>query len=1023
MYRNIVYNPKRQTMWFSDWDENGNRVSREVPFRPYLYMKDQTGTDGISIYGEPLKKYEFDTSWDRKTFCESTKKTYYCLPPEQQFLIDKYWMYPQDEKFSQFPLKVWFFDIEAVSSEGFPDPKIARWPINVMTIYDTVEKRYHVFTTATQYYPKLNNVVVHLYPNDEFGMIKGFVKFWRRDPPDILSGFYSWGFDCPYLFARMRILYNDEDAPSKLSPVGRAFCRDNVSIRLGSEEKTYEQLWTICGVSSIDMQAAYIKFSRIKLASYSLNYVCEHEKVGQKLEHEGSLYDWWVNNPQEFIDYNIQDVALLLRLEEKLRFMELCRAISYSGLCQLEQSLKTLPVIGGLAAIEAMHDNRIISSFDNSSAKVNYEGGYVTEPVPGFHKNILSEDANSMYPNALISFNMSNETKVGKVVQNGKGGFTLFSISGKSKDITKEQLVAIMREKSVACTPNGVLFSQKKVGMLPKIVSRIYSERKAMKKEMLSLEKQIVGMADCEEKFAMQKRAEFLNLRQYLYKILINSLYGRLCEKNFILFDIDIGESITTVGRHVIKCAQKFLDEYATNYCGHEVHTQVYGDTDSVGGDSKIVINGKEIKISDFYDSCGGAFLEKDVLNSNWVKQVPDGVGALCYDGVKACERKVLYVMKHVVKKHLYKISSHNKSVIVTGDHSIVVLRGKRDCSVRVRDIQKTDMLYILNHKMRKLHDALAITTLNFEIEDLGEQERDVYDIEVDGTHNFFANGILVHNSRYFTITELMEHDNQPFLLPNGDINPWVFEQSKKIEDFVNAKTADMLKNRFGCKSPTLSFKTESIAPVGLWTAKKRYIVYCRSDEGVPCDEFHYTGIDIKRSTCPKKIRPIITKVVEEMIRTQDRNRVSSLLDESYAEYLKLPFEEKVISMGCNNISEYTMRGQNSPNGIALHTPRQVACGIQWNNMLKRDGLLGKYSAIHDSEKIQLFYCHDNGDGITSFGFKDKMPVEYKDKYIFDEDTMYKKSVLSCFEKLFEAVGWEMPDPTKGEEDLLSLIG
>lgn len=857
MYRNVYYNPSRGTIWYSDWDKNGLRTSHEVAFNPYLYLKDSTGRDGVSIYEEPLKKYEFSNSWERRDFCNSTKKTYFNLQPEQQFLVDRYWMYPQDEKFSQFPIKVWFFDIEAVSSEGFPDPKIARWPINVMTIYDTVEKRYHVFTTATQYYPKLNNVVVHLYPNDEFGMIKGFVKFWRRDPPDILSGFYSWGFDCPYLFARMRILYNDEDAPSKLSPVGRAFCRDNVSIRLGSEEKTYEQLWTICGVSSIDMQAAYIKFSRIKLASYSLNYVCEHEKVGQKLEHEGSLYDWWVNNPQEFIDYNIQDVALLLRLEEKLRFMELCRAISYSGLCQLEQSLKTLPVIGGLAAIEAMRDNRIISSFDNSNAKVNYEGGYVTEPVPGFHKNILSEDANSMYPNALISFNMSNETKVGKVVQNGKGGFTLFSVSGKSKDITKEQLVAIMREKSVACTPNGVLFSQKKVGMLPKIVSRIYSERKAMKKEMLSLEKKIVGMADCEEKSAMQKRAEFLNLRQYLYKILINSLYGSLCEKNFILFDIDIGESITTVGRHVIKCAQKFLDEYATNYCGHEVHTQVYGDTDS----------------------------------------------------------------------------------------------------------------------------------------------------------------------RYFTITELMEHDKQPFLLPNGDINPWVFEQSKKIEDFVNTKTADMLKNRFGCKSPTLSFKTESIAPVGLWTAKKRYIVYCRSDEGVPCDEFHYTGIDIKRSTCPKKIRPIITKVVEEMIRTQDRNRVSSLLDESYAEYLNLPFEEKVISMGCNNISEYTMRGQNSPNGIALHTPRQVACGIQWNNMLKRDGLLGKYSAIHDSEKIQLFYCHDNGDGITSFGFKDKMPAEYKDKYIFDEDTMYKKSVLSCLEKLFEAVGWEMPDPTKGEEDLLSLIG
>lgn len=857
MYRNIAYNPKRGTIWYSDWDKNGFRTDHEVPYRPYLYLKDSTGIDAISIYEEPLKKYEFDNTWERKEFCASTKKTYFNLPPEQQFLIDRFWMYPQDEKFSQFPLKVWFIDIEVFCADGFPNAIEARWPINVLTIFDYTEKKYHIFTTAEQYYPKEKNAVVHLYPGDEFAMIKGFVKFWRSDFPDIVSGWYSWGYDIPYICNRMAILYNNEDAPSKLSPVGRTYKRDNAKIRLGAEEKTYEQLWTICGVSSIDLQAAYLKFARVKLASYSLNYVCDHENVGQKLEHDGSLSDWWITDPQEFIDYNVQDVALLVKLEDKLRFMELCRAVAYSGLCPLEQSLKTLSTIGGLAAIEAMHKNRIISSFDTSDAKVNYEGGFVSEPVPGFHNNILSIDANSMYPNALISFNMSNETKVGNVLPNGKGGYILTTVSGRTKEVTKDDLYRIMREKQVACTPNGILFSQKKEGIMPAVVSRIYNTRKAAKKEMLAIEKELVGMPDSPEKEEKRRKAEFLNLRQYLMKININSLYGALCEKHFVLFDIDIGASITTVGRTVIKSAQRFLDEFASDYCGKEVKTEVYGDTDS----------------------------------------------------------------------------------------------------------------------------------------------------------------------RYFTITELMERDNQPFLMPDGEINPWVFEKSKQMEDFVNRKTTEMLKDRYGCTNPTLSFKTESVAPTGLWTAKKRYIVYCRSDEGVPCDEFHYTGIDIKRSTCPKKIRPLITKVAEQMLKTQDRNVVASLLDETYKEYVKLPFDEKVVSMGCNNISEYTQRGLGTQNGIALHTPRQVACGIQWNNMLKRDGLVGKYSLIHDSEKIRLFYCHDNGDGITSFGFKDRMPEEYRDKYVFDDDVMYKKSVLACLEKLFEAVGWELPDPTKGEEDLLGLIG
>ena len=90
-----------------------------------------------------------------------------------------------------------------------------------------------------------------------------------------------------------------------------------------------------------------------------------------------------------------------------------------------------------------------------------------------------------------------------------------------------------------------------------------------------------------------------------------------------------------------------------------------------------------------------------------------------------------------------------------------------------------------------------VIETSEFEIEDLGEVEQNVYDIEVDGTHSFFANGILCHNSRYFTITEMMKHDNQPFLLPDGEINPWVFEKSKEMENFVNEKTTDMVKNKY----------------------------------------------------------------------------------------------------------------------------------------------------------------------------------------------------------------------------------
>lgn len=857
MYRNVVYNPKKRNIFLSHWDANGNRVSEEIPFRPYLYMKDQTGTDGISIYGEPLKRYDFDTSWDRKVFCESTKKTYFCLPPEQQFLIDRYWMYPQNEEFSKFPLKIWLFDIEVFSPDGFPNATEAKWPINVITIFDYTEKVYHVFTTARSYVPRQANTRVYLYPDDETAMIKAFVRFWRKDFPDIISGFYSFGFDCPYLCNRLKIIYQDDEAPCKLSPVGRTYCKESAKIRLGSEEKTYEQLWTICGVTHIDLQAAYLKFSRVKLASYSLNYVCDHEKVGQKLEHEGSLSDWWLTDPQEFIDYNVQDVALLVKLEDKLRFLELCRAVAYSGLCPLELSLRTLDSIGGMVAIEALHKNRIISSFDNTDAVVNYEGGYVSEPVPGFHTNILSIDANSMYPSALRSFNMSNETKVGFVSAVGDGKYQVSSISGKSKVMTREELDRMMKTAQVACTPNGILFSQKTDGIIPSMVTRMYATRKSTKAEMLKLEKDVLSEKDPARVAEMRKKAEFLNLRQYLMKIQLNSVYGALCSKYFVLFDIDIGASITNVGRTMIKTAQRFLDDYASKFCSYSVETQTYGDTDS----------------------------------------------------------------------------------------------------------------------------------------------------------------------RYFTINQLLIKAGQQFILSTGEINPWVLDLAKKIEDYVNERTTKTLKEKYGCKNPVLTFKTETIAPAGIWSAKKRYVVHCRMDEGIPCDELHYTGIDIKRSTCPKRIRPFLANVVETMLRTQDRQKTMEVLNRTYDEYRKLPFEDKVVSMGCSNVSEYTARGQSSPNSIMLGTPRQIVCAIRWNNMIKADGLMGQFSPIHDNEKISLYYCKDNGDGITSFGYKDKIPDIYRERYVFDEETMYKKTVLSCLDKLFEAVGWEIPDPTKGEEDLMSLIG
>lgn len=587
MYANIVYNYKDSSIWYSTWDEYGNKTEKVVPFKPYLFIKDNGAHDAISIYEEYLRRMEFKDAGARRKFTEGTKKTYFNLPVCQQFLIDQFRGQQETDEFSKNPLRVFFLDIETYSPNGFPNPLEAKDEITVITVYDSITKHYNVFGNGYQYYAKDDDVIYYYYP-DEDKMLRGFVRWWRKHFPDIVSGWYSFGFDMPYICNRLARLYNDEFAASKLSPVGRAWHKEDCKKRFGAVERIYDQLWNLDGVTHIDMQAAYYKFSPKKLESYSLNSVCAAEGLGQKLEYDGSLADWWTNNPREFIDYNIQDVRLLVNLENKLKYMQLCRHMAYSALAPIGDALSTLPIITGLEALEALKRERIISSFDNSDAKVEFEGGYVAEPKIGFSRSIVSLDVNSLYPSAIRTLNISNETKVGWFDYTEDNKFVdVRTVSGRNKRFTAEQFDDFVRRADVAIAPNGVMYTQKRQGIIPALVERLYSVRKSTKKKMLSLEKQasemrINGTGTEAEITKIEDEASFLNIRQWLAKIQLNSIYGAMGEKHGAMFDLDLSKSITSLGREVIKKTADIVNKKVGSMIGSDyVDATVYQDTDS----------------------------------------------------------------------------------------------------------------------------------------------------------------------------------------------------------------------------------------------------------------------------------------------------------------------------------------------------------------------------------------------------------------------------------------------------------
>lgn len=871
MYGNVSYNYKDSTIWYSTWDEYGCRVEKTVPVKPYLYIKDKVGHDGISIYEEPLKKIEFRDAGARKRFCESTKKTYYNLPVAQQFLIDQFRGQQENDDFAKWPIRVYFIDIETYSPNGFPDPLQANDEITVITVYDSITKHYTVFGNGYQYYAKDDDVIYYYY-KDEVKMLHGFVRWWRKHFPDIVSGWYSFGFDMPYICNRLAKIYGNEFAAERLSPVGRAYHKEGVKKRFGAVERIYDQIWTIEGVAHIDMQAAYYKFSPKKLESYSLNSVCFAEGLGQKLEYDGSLAEWWVNNPREFIDYNIQDVRLLVKLEDKLKYMQLCRHMAYSALATLEDSLSTLPIITGLEAIEAWSRDRIISSFDSSDAVVKFDGGYVREPKVGFSKCIVSFDVNSLYPSAIRTLNISNETKVGWysfVDLDDKRMVHVSTVSGKSRTMTENDFRDFVKKSGVSISPNGVMFSQKKVGIIPSLVSRLYSNRKSTKQKMLAIERQVASLkasGNYDESVIekMEAEANFLNIRQWIFKIQLNSIYGAMGTKYGTMFDVDLAKSITSLGRETIKYSAMVVNKKIAKMCGLEsADCIVAGDTDSV----------------------------------------------------------------------------------------------------------------------------------------------------------------------YVTIEPVMKKIGKNPINEDGTICKDFYDAVDEIETYLNDSVEKMLREKYNCKNPVITFKREAISPNGgIFLEKKMYALHVMDDEGVLCDKVTYHGVSVVRSSTPDSVKPMIRDIMETMIKTQDRSTIVKLSSKYWNEYQKLSTLDKSVAIGCNNIQQYFDKGSRDKDGkFVPHkgTPRQVVAGIMFNELLEREGLTEKYEKITEGDKIRIIYVKEpNRFGLKSFAFKKKIPDEWKDDLVIDDKTMFLKTVWSCIQKCFEVTGWSEIDPTLDEAvDLYDLLG
>jgi DNA polymerase elongation subunit (family B) len=585
-YRNIYYDNRNGSIHLFTWDKDGTRTKVVCGYEPYLYLESQNGCDGKSIFNTSLKKVTFDNQNQRKKFVEETplNRLFHNLNVDQQFLLDTFKDDADRDDYGKHPLKIFYIDIETYATTHFSTPQDAHDPINLITIYDSINEMYHTFGCGN--YATQDENVKYIKCIDEKDLLNSFLKFWRKDHPDIVTGWNIDGYDIPYIINRIkRVFSNGEEKIKQLSPVENVYFREKVSVnKLG---RAIDR-WYICGVSVLDYMEVYTTFSQGDRESYALNYIGEYELGEGKIAFGSTSLskladtDW-----MKFVDYNIQDVKLLIKLEEKLKFLRLIRNLSYKGFVPFSKAMGKVAIITGAVAHQALKMGTIIPTFNEEKKKKKFAGGYVYEPIPGLYQDLITYDANSLYPNTIITLNISPETKLGKVIDSDDKSVNISFTNGKNITFTKDNFEKFLTEQQISLTKANILYTQKNKGVVPTLIDKLYQERVAAKKKMLDSEKKLKKCKDENQIKTLKEEVIDNDTLQNVYKTLLNSIYGVFSNIYSPLFDIEHAESVTLTGQWIVKSGARIVHDYlvqnglaASNTVVHDVC--VYSDTDSV---------------------------------------------------------------------------------------------------------------------------------------------------------------------------------------------------------------------------------------------------------------------------------------------------------------------------------------------------------------------------------------------------------------------------------------------------------
>ena len=455
-------------------------------------------------------------------------------------------------------IRVFNIDIETAAENGFPDIESADQEILAISLKDSRTGIITVF--GAKPYENTDPNVKYMHFEHEHARLKAFLDFWVTNYPDVITGWNVQLFDIPYIAGRISRLFDDKTA-RYLSP-WNLISRREIFIK-GRKQIAYD----LPGISTLDYLELYRKFTYSNQESYRLDYICSVELGEKKLDHSeyDTFKEFYENNWQKFIEYNIHDVRLVDKLDNKMKLLDLAYTMAYDAKVNYEDVFSQVRMWDNYIYVELLKRNIAIPPKKESEKTAKYAGAYVKEPIPGFYDWVVSFDLNSLYPHLIMQYNISPET-----LQDSRH-------PSATVDKILNQEVSIGGEYSVCA--NGAQYSKDRLGFLPEMMHRMYNERVIFKKKMIEAKKQYEKTPTVE----LSNEIARCNNIQMAKKISLNSAYGAIGNEHFRYFKLANAEAITLSGQVSIRWIENKMNGYLNKLLStEEVDYVIASDTDSI---------------------------------------------------------------------------------------------------------------------------------------------------------------------------------------------------------------------------------------------------------------------------------------------------------------------------------------------------------------------------------------------------------------------------------------------------------